>query len=416
MRPSCTAVGFEIGSQASQQEILKTECPARIFFQQIAYLEGMNIEIPCTCKTKEITSVAWYYKKHINTNEIKVLMDFKGTLVAQGGKTFHTSSLLSRFRIQEYSLVIARTQPEDSGHYMCGTKAGQFFFGFEVDIQESTDALVTFEELNQHPSPDLITNQFKAFTTFWEWTKCDRCDVRGEQRRLGLCYIQSPFLYPLYRLSLLAAASCGSDAVPPRLKKQLSNRKTEILVRSCETPCQKKKKGLFGAFVNTVMNVANYINNQTRFLQRFKVPTQVHHHPVGGNLVITCPKARPEQAVAWDKDKERLYLTKYLIRVKPQRIYIDHGNNLHISLVQQRDQGIYYCWLEGKLKYGFRLTVDKSASRRRFLSDSDSFFALKMIGIAFLGFAAIFVLCHIIKCCFYCCKCCQHKVTLSDIV
>ncbi|KAG8440695.1 hypothetical protein GDO86_006442 [Hymenochirus boettgeri] len=379
-----------------------SECPARILFHQISYFEGMNIELPCRCKLQQIKAVTWYYKKHLDSKEVKVLTDFEGTIVADG----ENHNGLARFIIQLSSLIIVQSNPTDSGHYICGTKAGQFFYSYEIDVQRSDNAHVSFEEMKQHPMPDLLTNSFKAFTVFWDWSRCNRCDVRGEQRRLGLCYIQSPSIHPLYRLSQGTVASCGSDAVPYRFKQQLSNRTTEIFIRNCKKTCKKKKMGVFGAIANITKNVATYLKKEG-LIRQFLVPVQVSTQPIGGSVTFSCPGARPQHAIAWDKDKKQLYLARYLSGLsKTKRVYIDHRNNLHIQILQRSDRAIYYCWMEGKLKAGFRLVVRKSITQRRSFSDSESIFALKFLGMCFLIITGIFVLSQLIKCCYYNFKCC----------
>ncbi|XP_044155479.1 Ig-like V-type domain-containing protein FAM187A [Bufo gargarizans] len=374
------------------------QCPAFLLFDPAAYLEDMTFELPCHCKPEIIKSVVWYYQKNRGNKKTRVLTDFNGTVQLDVENVQSSTDIVFRFSIRMFSLIVFKAQIEDSGNYMCGSKDGHFFYGYSVDIQDSKNAYVAFENQHGHPQQDLVSKYFVSFTTFWEWTVCDRCDVRGEQMRIGLCYINSTYLNPRFRAAPSDVTSCGSEGVPPKFKKLLSTRRPEIIVRSCMTPCHKPKKGILGK-LSTLMHNIMKLKDYIPWLP--KVPTQLHSHPLGSRLTIACPGAKPEQAVAWDKDDKRLYRTEYLIGInKSMRVFIDHGNHLNFRFVQYNDKGIYYCWLQGKMKAGFRLAVQKDPVKKRHFSDPESVFAMKTIGISYVFFFIIFILIHGIKCCF----------------
>ncbi|KAG8566628.1 hypothetical protein GDO81_013324 [Engystomops pustulosus] len=372
-------------------------CPAFLLFDTAAYLSDMTIELPCHCKPETEKSVVWYYQRNMGNKKTRVLTDFNGTVQLDVSNVRGKSDILFRFSIRMFSLIVFKAQIEDSGNYMCGSQDGHFFYGYNVDIQDSKKAYVAFRDQQGHPQPDLTSKYFVSFTTFWEWTVCDRCDVRGEQRRIGLCYVNSSYLNPRFRSKQIDVTSCGSEAVPSKFRKKLSTRRPEIIVRSCTSPCHKAKKGILGAVTTLYHNIMK-LKDYIPFIS--KVPTQLHTHPIGSKLNIACPGAKPEHAVAWDRDKDRLYRTEYIIGInKSMRVYIDHGNHLNFRSVQYNDRGIYYCWLEGKMKAGFKLAVQKNPVRRRHFEDPESVFAMKTIGICFVIFALIFILIHCMKCC-----------------
>uniref|UniRef100_A0A663MW17 Family with sequence similarity 187 member A n=1 Tax=Athene cunicularia TaxID=194338 RepID=A0A663MW17_ATHCN len=177
-------------------------CPSFLMFENAAYLADMTFELPCNCKPEEVSSVVWYFQKDLGSPKTTVLTDFSGTVVVDSGHIDKGSSVLKRFSIRMFSLIIFRAQVMDSGHYLCGTKQGDFFYGYDVDVQPTTDIAVAFVDRGQHVQDDDTTKLFSLFTTFWDWTKCDRCGVRGEQRRIGLCYVQSAQLNPRYRTAV----------------------------------------------------------------------------------------------------------------------------------------------------------------------------------------------------------------------
>ncbi|XP_075034454.1 Ig-like V-type domain-containing protein FAM187A [Mixophyes fleayi] len=378
-------------------------CPAFLVFDTAAYLSDMTFELPCRCKPEQINSVVWYYKKNLANDFTQVLTDFNGTTQVDSEDIRSGYDLLLRFSIRMFSLIVFRAQKEDSGHYICGTREGQYFYGYSVDIQESQKAYIAFEDQNGHPQQDLVMKDFVSFTAFWHWTVCDRCDVRGEQRRLGLCYIKSVYLNLRYRVTQDDVASCGSDAVPARFKKLISGRRPEIIIRSCMSPCNKPKKGILGKVYN-IMNSVIKLKDRIPWFP--KVPTQMHTHSLGSSLIIGCPGAKPEHAVAWDKGNQRLYRTEYLIgKNNSMRVYIDHGNHLNFRFIQRNDKGVYYCWLQGKMKAGFRLAVQTDTGRKRTFTDAESIFAMKVIGMSYLFFTIIFLFIQCGKCCSYNFRC-----------
>ncbi|XP_069809098.1 Ig-like V-type domain-containing protein FAM187A [Dendropsophus ebraccatus] len=391
------ASSFEI---VGNDDVFKSfHCPAFLLFETAAYLLDMTFELPCRCKPEITRSVVWYYQEKTGTKKTYVLTDFNGTVQLDVQNLQSGSDIVLRFSIRMFSLIVFKAQIKDSGNYMCGSRDGHFYYGYNVDIQDSRNAYVAFEDRYGHPQPDLKTKYFVSFTNFWEWTVCDRCDVRGEQRRIGLCYVNSTYLNVRFYNYWRRVTSCGSAAVPSQFKQLLSTRRPEIIIRSCTTKCHVPKKGILGKF-STLMHHIMKLKDYIPWLP--KVPTQLHTHTIGNSLSIACPGAKPEHAVAWDKNDEPLYRTEYLIGInKSMRVFIDHGNHLNFRTVQYNDKGVYYCWLQGKMKAGFRLAVQIDPVTKRKLGDSESVYAIKIIGTSFVIFTIIFILVHCMKCCNY---------------
>ncbi|KAM9316139.1 Ig-like V-type domain-containing protein FAM187A [Gastrophryne carolinensis] len=324
-------------------------CPAVPSVESVAYLQHMNIQLPCQCKPAH-SSVVWYYKEKMEGPATKVLTEPKVT---------KSQFLLeSKVHIVENNLIIHKAQTTDAGIYMCGSSKGQFFYGYDVDIQNTKKANVVFLEARQRPQPDRKTKYYKAFTGFWRWGMCDRCGVRGEQTRVGLCYVRSSYLDLMYEVASGGEAPCGSAAVPAELEQTLASRGPEILIRSCSRSCT-THMGLIGTIVNTAIKLKEYI-------PFFKTPVEKHTHTLGSALTIACPGAKPTDAVAWDKGGRELYRSNYLIgQKKSKRIYIDFANHLNFRYVSFSDQATYYCWLNGQKKAGLELAIRTDPETKR---------------------------------------------------
>ncbi|NWX46760.1 F187A protein, partial [Steatornis caripensis] len=372
----------------------RMSCPAFLLFDNAAYLADMTFELPCNCKPEEVSSVVWYFQKNTGSRKTTVLTDFAGTVIIDSGHIDVGSDVLKRFSIRMFSLIIFRAQVTDSGHYVCGTKKGDFFYGYDVDVQPTNHITLAFVDRGQHVQDDFTEKVFSLFTTFWDWTRCDRCGVRGEQRRIGLCYVQSAQLNPRYRTTVPNVTSCGSNAVPAHFRRLGLFRKPEVAIRSCMTPCLKEEVPEEG--VQAISNIISKLG-QKPWLPR--VPTQFHKHLIGTGLIIACPGARPEHAVAWDKNSIRLYRSRYLIGVnKSMRVFIDHGNHLHIQQVQVSDAGTYFCWREGRMVAGFRLSVIYQYRRGRAFDDPETIYAVKIISISYAIITIIFIIIHVYRC------------------
>ncbi|NXN35356.1 F187A protein, partial [Rhinoptilus africanus] len=370
-------------------------CPAFLMFDNAAYLADMTFELPCNCKPKEISSVVWYFQKNMGSHKTTVLTDFAGTVVIDSQHINASSNILKRFSIRMFSLIVFQAQVKDSGHYLCGTKEGEFFYGYDVDVQPIKDITVAFLDRGQHVQDNFREKLFSFFTAFWDWSRCDRCGVRGEQRRIGLCYVRSAQLHPRYRTAVPNVTSCGSRAVPPHFQRALRLRRPEVAIRSCLTPCLKEEVSKGG--MQSISNVISKLGEKPWLPH---IPTQFHKQVAGSGLVIACPGARPEHAVAWDKDSVRLYRSRYLIGVnKSMRVFIDHGNHLHIQRVQISDGGIYYCWREGKMVASFRLSVSHQKQRQRTLNDPETIFAVKAISLSYILISIIFITIHVCRYC-----------------
>ncbi|NXY00123.1 F187A protein, partial [Centropus bengalensis] len=392
----CVADVLHAFATEEKGEVFNTmACPAFLMFVNTAYLAGMTFELPCNCKPKEVSSVVWYFQKSRGSPKTEVLTDFDGNVVVDSGRIRAGSDLLKRFSIRMFSLIVFQAEVTDSGHYLCGTKKGDFFYGYDVDVQPSDHMAVAFVDRDQHIQDDSKEKFFSLFTTFWDWTRCDRCGVRGEQRRIGLCYVQSSHLHPRYKTAVPNVTSCGSKAVPAQLRRPGHLRRPEVAIRSCLTPCPKEDVPKEG-----VQAISNLISKLGKKPWLPRLPTQFHRQPLGGHLVIACPGARPEHAVAWDKDSVRLYRSHYLLGVnKSMRVFIDHGNQLHIQEARGSDEGTYVCWREGRKVAGFRLRVSHLRQRWRTFTHPETVHAVKVLGSSYLIITGVFVAIHALCCC-----------------
>ncbi|NXC21990.1 F187A protein, partial [Corythaeola cristata] len=368
-------------------------CPAFLIFHNAAYLADMTFELPCNCKPEEVSSVVWYFQKNLGSHRTTVLRDFAGTVVMDLGHIHAGSDVLKRFSIRMFSLIVFRAQVSDSGHYLCGTKKGDFFYGYDVDVQPTKHITVALMDKGQHVQDDFTLKHFSLFTTFWDWTRCDRCGVRGEQRRIGLCYVRSTQLHPRYRTAVPTVMSCRSKAVPVCFQRPSRLQRPEVATRSCLTPCLEEDVPEEG--VQAISNVISKLGEKP-WLPR--IPMQFHTRPAGSDLIIACPGARPEPAVAWDKETVRLYRSRYLIGVnRSMRVFIDHGNHLHIQRVQVSDGGTYFCWREGKMVVGFRLSVIHWHWRA--FNHPKTINAAKAMGVSYIIISIIFIVIHVCRCC-----------------
>ncbi|KAG9343793.1 hypothetical protein JZ751_013174 [Albula glossodonta] len=371
-------------------------CPAFLVFESAAYLEDMTIELPCHCKPTEAHSVVWYYQKHLRSEKSRVLTDFDGTVLVDSSQVGRKVDQRSRFSIRLFSLLVFRVQEADSGHYVCGTATGQFFYGYDVDVQQARR--VSFPRRPGAPNPNPRRTegpdgQYIVFTSFWPWSVCDRCGVPGEQTRVGLCYMHSEYLNVRYirDTSKPTTAPCGSAAVPQRFKLE-GKRGAELAVRGCTATCPPEPEEM--AEQKTLLEFLGFEETVSR------VPVYYHNHPIDSPLVLACPGAKPQHAVAWDQGKQPLYRAEYMEGLnKTARVYIDAGHHLHFSPVQLEDQGSYYCWLQGKLAAEIRLGVYLRLGRRRQFSDPESVYALRAIILCYALYTLIFVIFVVVRFC-----------------
>ncbi|KAI7803174.1 hypothetical protein IRJ41_003592 [Triplophysa rosa] len=356
-------------------------CPAFLIFESIAFLADRTIELPCHCKPEEVLSVVWYYQKQIGSVNTKVLTDFQGTTVVESSKVGRGSDLRSRFSIRLFSLLIFRVQKGDSGHYICGTTSGEFFYGYSVDVQE----------VHQVSEPSTMRKKpFQVFTSYRPWSKCDRCDIEGEQIRVGLCYVKSNYLHVRYHSESDPVAPCGSSAVPQQFGLSGSTYGAELHVRSCHAPCPPKPTT--SPERQALLKFLEYDDQASGVLIHF------HNHPVDLNLILTCPGAKPQYVVAWDKGSSPLYRSQYMEGLnKTSRVFIDPGHHLHLRPVRLEDKGSFFCWVQGKLSAEIRLGVYLQLGHSRQISDPEFVYALNVILVCYLGIVVLFLLAVLVR-------------------
>ncbi|XP_035255056.1 Ig-like V-type domain-containing protein FAM187A [Anguilla anguilla] len=372
----------------------KRACPAFLVFNSAAYLEDMTVELPCRCKPEEAHSVVWYYQKHLRGDEARVLTDFEGTVLVDSSRVGRGTDLRTRFSIRLFSLLIFRAQEADSGHYLCGTASGQFFYGYDIDVQRARR--VSFPRrrpggrARDPPRPERgAEGPYRTFTSFWPWSVCDRCGVRGEQTRVGLCYLQSDYLSVRYvrGQSSRAAAPCGSAAVPARFRLGEARGKegAELAVRDCHAPCPPEPAATVER--ETLLEFLGYDATAPQ------AAVYYHNHPAGSALVLACPGAQPQHAVAWDRGREPLYRARHMEGLnRTARVYIDAGHHLHLRPARLEDKGSYYCWVQGRRAAEIRLGVYLRLGRTRQVSDPESVHALRALGLCYAAYALLFLL------------------------
>lgn len=361
-------------------------CPAFLVFDNAAFVADMTVELPCRCKPADVLSVVWYYQKHLGNDDTKVLTDFSGTAVTDSSKVSSDVNLRQRFSIRLFSLLIFRAQQSDSGHYVCGTASGHFFYGYDVDIQVAQNVFFSWnvkQRATLKPNPN---KHFEVFTSYWPWSVCDRCDVQGEQVRVGLCYVMSEYLQVRYLREIRNVTSCGSSAVPLRFGLSGADYGAELSVRDCKSFCPPKPP--LNPQQKALLEFLGYDNSASPELS-----VHYYNHPTDTDLVLSCPKSRPQHAVAWDKGSTPLYRSQYMEGVDPNaRVFIDLGHHLHFRPIKMEDQGTYYCWIQGTKTAEIRLSVHMQLQRQRSLRDPESLFGLSVILLCYAVLTAVFLL------------------------
>lgn len=80
----------------------------------------------------------WFFRKHLGSSrETRALTDHHGNKLLDPRRVPHSADLQSRFAIRLFSLLIFRAGADDSGVYICGSAHKDFFYSYDLDIQEA---------------------------------------------------------------------------------------------------------------------------------------------------------------------------------------------------------------------------------------------------------------------------------------
>ncbi|XP_066499182.1 Ig-like V-type domain-containing protein FAM187A isoform X2 [Hoplias malabaricus] len=373
-----------------KEDIFTTRaCPAFLVFNSVAFLADMTIELLCHCKPEEAHSVVWYYQKYLGTKDIMVLTDFSGTSIMDSSKVGRNLELRDRFSIRLFSLVVFRVQEDDSGHYICGTASGEYFYGYDVDVQVVRLVLFSLDVVQRNETQDLDTTDtpFTVFNSYWPWSVCDRCGVKGEQTRVGLCYVKSDYLQVRYLRQKNSETSCGSSAVPLRFGLANNGHGAELVVRGCHASCPFKPTPV-SPQQKALMDFLGYGDPDFP-----GIPVYYYNQPAGSNLVLSCPNAKPQQVVAWDKGMTPLHRSSFMEGLNESaRLFIDVGDHLHFRPVRLQDKGTYFCWIQGRKAAEVRLGVYARLRKMRRFSDPESLFALEVIMVIYVVLTTVFLI------------------------
>ncbi|CAJ1084387.1 Ig-like V-type domain-containing protein FAM187A isoform X2 [Xyrichtys novacula] len=356
----------------------KKACPAFLTFTNAAHLAGVTVELPCHCKPQQIQSVVWFFKKHLGgSEETKVLTDRHGNKLLDPNRVPHSGDLQSRFSIRLFSLLIFRAGTGDSGVYICGSAKRDFFYAYDLDIQEarkfSFTPRLTPEDTTKSSTvrkvPSSAKSLYRIFTGFRPWSVCDRCGVPGEQVRAGLCFVESKFLHVRFRRANQNVTSCGSGAVPKAFESVRKSRiGAKLEVKGCEVTCP--EEGPSSSKIQTLMSFLGFDSGS----KSARVPVFYLSHPAGRLLIMGCPGARPNMAVAWDQGSTPIYRSPPSGRHNGgSRLEIDTGHHLVFKPAKTQDSGVYFCWLQGRTAAEIRLLVYAHLGRRQSVTSHPDF-------------------------------------------
>lgn len=80
----------------------------------------------------------WFYREHrAGPEATRILTDLHGNHLLDPDEIPDSADLGSRFSIRLFGLLLYRAEPGDSGLYLCGSTKQDFFYGYDLDIQEA---------------------------------------------------------------------------------------------------------------------------------------------------------------------------------------------------------------------------------------------------------------------------------------
>ncbi|AWP10031.1 putative Ig-like V-type domain-containing protein FAM187A [Scophthalmus maximus] len=392
--------GFE-APEDKQDVFARKACPAFLTFTNAAHLAGVTVELPCHCKPQQVQSVVWFFRKRLGSaEETRALTDHHGNTLLDTSRVPHSGDLRSRFSIRLFSLLVFRAGLDDSGIYICGSARKDFFYAYDLDIQEARRLSfaprlapeTTNRKLNEGNGLGSAQPLYRVFTSFRPWSVCDRCGVPGEQVRAGLCYVHSQFLHVRYRRANVTVASCGSGAVPRAfggLKQSRVGAKLEV--KSCQVTCPAPPPP--SSKLLALMAFLRY----TSASLPVEVPVFFLNHPADSVLTLGCPGARPHMAVAWDRASEPIYRcerstgSNTCAAPGTSRVQIDTGHHLVFNRAKSQDSGVYHCWLQGRRAAQIRLLVYVHFGRGQSVTSHPDFpEAVKTVLTTYAAMTAVF--------------------------
>ncbi|XP_030222629.1 Ig-like V-type domain-containing protein FAM187A [Gadus morhua] len=395
------ARGYE--APADREDVFsRRACPAFLSFSNAAFLSGSTVELACRCKPHQVREVVWFYRDHqAGPQATRALTDLHGNrLLDPDDVPPRGADLQLRSSIRLFSLLLHRAEPRDSGLYLCGSAHQDFFYGYDLDIQEagaltlspSPSAAPGRRESGPPAPPGAARPQFQVFTRYGPWGRCDRCGPPGEQVRAGLCFLRSPYLHVRYRAANQSLASCGSGAVPPAFGLSESGKRpvARLEVRLCHVTCPTQAPPTSSD--PSVMGLLGFSSSS----RSAGVPVFYLNRPANQVVTLGCPGSRPQHAVAWDRGSEPIYRSKHLkasnLTSTSPRMHLDVAGHLVFRPAHLEDSGVYYCWLQGRKAAQIRLLVYAHFGRGHMMSDPSVQSALRAVLMSYAAMTTVFIM------------------------
>ncbi|KAH0509224.1 protein FAM187B-like [Microtus ochrogaster] len=127
------------------------------------------------------------------------------------------------------NLQLPNPQPSQTGLYRCLDNYKARVVEYEIDFQDITLLRITHKDLGQRPLENETMNlggEVLVFTRWDPWQDCNRCEIPGERKRLGYCYVEEPLGKSMPCWLYLRKEKVTHVRLRP-----------ELQVQACQVPC-----------------------------------------------------------------------------------------------------------------------------------------------------------------------------------
>ncbi|XP_071953569.1 uncharacterized protein [Antedon mediterranea] len=279
--------------------------------------------------------------------------------------TPYNELMIKQIRLSEKGVYYCWTNSFKNSTYILNVKKPGKLHTVDLDAKEKPYAIKMRKD-------DEGLEEEYVYTIWGEWNRCSACNVAGERRRFGFCFIK------LNHEEYFGSVPCGS-AEAKRYDNKNSKRLDEVLVERCDITCSDAQKA-YG-----ILEKMNLLKELNLVKQRLKVHS-------GDNIRLKCLGTSVDDPVGWRNGSTELNLQE--VRKGKGHLKITMAHALIIININKTDSGEYDCHVGGELRATYVLTVTDPLIDRKGLTAS-FYYMSSLFVVYFVMFVALMVMKHL---------------------
>ncbi|XP_036358600.1 uncharacterized protein LOC118763326 isoform X2 [Octopus sinensis] len=260
-----------------------------------------------------------------------------------------------------HTLIFKSIKEVDAGGYFCMARENMTTLietGSVTHISNISNMLSIFSNISffYHvdvlPSSEAMVKRVSLYNKGYEKPSEEEISRVRMVSKLNHHVASKPWFLDKVLSTYTQGVPCRSTLL--REVKNITAKPDEIEVELCDTTCHRR-----WIYSDDNTQKAKITNEKWREISgegKYKVVRRIARGAVGEMIKMDCPGTNLNSLVWWKNGTKTLNYMGFA-NSTDTRVQVKPNGNLIINAIEQSDQGIYSCWLHGKLRAVYKFIV-----------------------------------------------------------